>query len=397
MNCNGILIVSRLTQNFQIVTIFGNDQLRQPPCFCRKIDLFSLNVSLAALIIKLVLLFGCSLILIMAVGLSFIRNKSQANVVLIALTLICGVWSYFATVGVFELNQLLPHLNKAYLPFLAMTGPLWLRYNQSLFFQPRVSQFEILHIVPALLCLLLSMPFYLQTSEFKREYVETLFYDLPTMSIYLATRLAEITTIVYVMVTLRLLWLIIDDSGNSKSRSRAAKVMFWISSAALFAALMRTGGSVIDLQLFSVKIPCLIILFTFGILYCFIYYDPSLAGLQFKSSRLSSSVQARSDTKQKRCLVEDISNKIVEQELYLDPDITIAGLGKKLQIQPHRLSELINTNTHSNFKCFINSFRIEHAKRLLLEEPNATITDIAYAVGFNSNFSNVLLDRQYLL
>jgi AraC-like DNA-binding protein len=71
---------------------------------------------------------------------------------------------------------------------------------------------------------------------------------------------------------------------------------------------------------------------------------------------------------------------------YLDPDLTISELASQLDISQKQLSFLINTASNKNFCDFINTFRIEEAKKLLsdLSDENKTVLEVLYDSGFNS-------------
>lgn len=76
-----------------------------------------------------------------------------------------------------------------------------------------------------------------------------------------------------------------------------------------------------------------------------------------------------------------------EQRPYLDPNLTLARLARKLQVPAKQLSATINRVTGDNVSRYINRFRIEHACRLLQE--GETVTGAMLASGFNtkSNFN----------
>jgi ligand-binding sensor domain-containing protein/AraC-like DNA-binding protein len=80
-------------------------------------------------------------------------------------------------------------------------------------------------------------------------------------------------------------------------------------------------------------------------------------------------------------------NYLVEKEkIYCDAGITLQSLAEKLSIQPYQLSQLLNEKLHQGFSDFINSNRIEEAKKLLASSTGAVgkNTTAAYEVGFNS-------------
>ncbi len=80
-------------------------------------------------------------------------------------------------------------------------------------------------------------------------------------------------------------------------------------------------------------------------------------------------------------------NYLVDNEkIYLDENISLQSLAEKLNIQPYQLSQLLNEKMNQGFSDFINSYRIEEAKKILTgpggaEKKNTTV---AFDVGFNS-------------
>lgn len=81
-----------------------------------------------------------------------------------------------------------------------------------------------------------------------------------------------------------------------------------------------------------------------------------------------------------------IDTTMRSEKPYLMPDITLDILAERLDIPAKDLSMTINRLFNNNFYEFINNYRIEEAKRLLVEDSHKskTITDIYMEVGFNS-------------
>lgn len=72
---------------------------------------------------------------------------------------------------------------------------------------------------------------------------------------------------------------------------------------------------------------------------------------------------------------------------YLDPNLNLSELSYKLALTPRELSELLNGSIGVHFFDFINGYRVEHAKTLLLESPKRSIIQILHESGFNSKSS----------
>ena len=77
---------------------------------------------------------------------------------------------------------------------------------------------------------------------------------------------------------------------------------------------------------------------------------------------------------------------MLQQKFYAHPDITLDKLAEAAGYPAKKVSLTIKQAYQLNFYEYVNSHRIKAAKMLLADKgPEAkTITDIYYAVGFNS-------------
>ena len=82
--------------------------------------------------------------------------------------------------------------------------------------------------------------------------------------------------------------------------------------------------------------------------------------------------------------VERIEAYMRQEKPYLNPEVTIDMLANGLGVSPNALSVTLNQHFQMNFYEFINRYRIEEAKKMLIHDDNKTITQIFYDVGFNS-------------
>lgn len=74
------------------------------------------------------------------------------------------------------------------------------------------------------------------------------------------------------------------------------------------------------------------------------------------------------------------------KKTYTKNDLTLNDLAEHLAIPAHHLSQIINDRLQQNFYDFVNNYRVEEAKRRLLDPAyqHLTILAIAYEVGFSS-------------
>ncbi|MCP5046696.1 MAG: helix-turn-helix domain-containing protein [bacterium] len=77
-----------------------------------------------------------------------------------------------------------------------------------------------------------------------------------------------------------------------------------------------------------------------------------------------------------------------EQNIYREESVSLKTLAEQLEISTRQLSKLINEKLDKTFYDLINYYRIEEAKRMLLDEKKQmSIIEIAFYVGFNSKSS----------
>ncbi|RLA59941.1 MAG: hypothetical protein DRR04_07060 [Gammaproteobacteria bacterium] len=111
-------------------------------------------------------------------------------------------------------------------------------------------------------------------------------------------------------------------------------------------------------------------------------------GQRFKDRRAGSSLKYQStglDSEQAQQYWDKLQVLMKTDQPHLAPDLSLAELAQKLAIQPAHLSQVINSCAHMNFYDFINGYRIQAAKSLLLEGASQwSILDIALEAGFNS-------------
>ncbi|CAG5067446.1 hypothetical protein DYBT9623_00167 [Dyadobacter sp. CECT 9623] len=96
--------------------------------------------------------------------------------------------------------------------------------------------------------------------------------------------------------------------------------------------------------------------------------------------------QERLSESQIAALKEKLEKLMRSEKVFLDNELSLPGLSQKMHISIHELSYLINKVYGQNFFAFVNGYRIEEAKRLLLsgETEKLNMLGIAYESGFNS-------------
>lgn len=83
-------------------------------------------------------------------------------------------------------------------------------------------------------------------------------------------------------------------------------------------------------------------------------------------------------------LIAQLKNEIEQQQLFKNPNLKIKDVAREMHISVQQLSLLINDNFNQTFNTFINTYRVEDAKRLLIEKEHFTLEAIGYEAGFSS-------------
>lgn len=83
---------------------------------------------------------------------------------------------------------------------------------------------------------------------------------------------------------------------------------------------------------------------------------------------------------------EQIEKLLTEEQVYLEPELTLLDIAKRLQTNISNLSLVINTSFQSNFNDLINRYRVNHFIALLdnAEHKKQTLLSLAFESGFNS-------------
>ena len=83
---------------------------------------------------------------------------------------------------------------------------------------------------------------------------------------------------------------------------------------------------------------------------------------------------------------EKLKSIILEEELFLNPKLSIHDLSERTGIPRRQISQLLNQNMGVNFFDYINSFRVEYFKEKLIDPKSApfTIQALAEKSGFQS-------------
>lgn len=112
--------------------------------------------------------------------------------------------------------------------------------------------------------------------------------------------------------------------------------------------------------------------------------QPSTGKANLECLEHSNGARAFLDDEDVERIAVRLGRVVDETEILFDPLLSMPKLANTIGATPNQLSHVLNQHLGKSFFDFVNEVRTREASRLLIEEPDRTILDIATSVGFNS-------------
>jgi AraC-like DNA-binding protein len=369
------------------------------------------------------------------------NKENNANLLLALFVFVLALRLSFMVLDVAGFLNLSPHLIELDAPIAFLFGPLLFLYVNKLT-SPSFYKVNILHFLPFILAVVISLPFYWQSAEFKLAW----FTDTPTT--LLGLWYLTIFDMIFIPLKLVILALYIvcvyqrliqhrtdiaDDFSNVEKISLTWLMrlfstivllfLFWVFSETIEIYVEPCSESVMGIscgELESIVIG-LRRLAEYGLVICF--YLISIYGLKqpviFTVNRITKindskniidlsdekKIESITETKeqlmirdekyQNSSLTEELSAKVFDEitrfinqdNLYLDSELSLSQLALQSGFSKHHLSQAINQCANKTFFDFINYLRVEYAQSLLHREHKMNVLEVSVAAGFNSRSS----------
>lgn len=341
-------------------------------------------------ILDIISIISLALLLLLGTVLLGKLGKNRLSNILLS----CFMFSNALLIGYFLLNSF-DIINFYDTPvFYLLLGPFLYLYIKSLCDKDFIlKRIHIIHLSPFLLCslyLLLRAQFntslsneIIPISDFTLSVIENLIFNV-ILSIQI------ILYMVYSFISIHNYRILIMSYFSSVEKIDLNWLYFIINAFIIMwlldicnSILVFTGTEIPGLHSLLFNIAMTInFMFASYVVYRGLQHSDHLSGIK-ESSKYSSSRLTESDSNR---YYNELSAYMEEQKPYTIASISITGLAEKTNIPQRYLSQIINEKFNQNFFDFINKYRIEEAKRLILDlkDPKKTILEILYEVGFNS-------------
>ena len=348
----------------------------------------------AQLLVALNLLGVAQALLLGAALLTVKRGNRIANRFLAAFVIVIAICVGGATMATDRFIPQYPHLLKIQDPFMLLGAPLLFLYVGTLIKgRARSGKKDLLHFLPFALSFLGLLPFYVQSAEAKLFSVGS-YYDF--WARWSAIR--SVTLIVQFIIYLSLIaWMFVGYSRKLKRQTSPAEesalfqVRFMLATLTAIWVFGTLKFLLIEIfpayntETVDLLIPASLSLFVYAMGYLGLRKPEGLTGREElpppRRYEKSTLTLERADT-----YVQRLLDLMKTQKPYMDSGLTLQKLAKALAISPHHLSQTINEQLNQSFIDFINAYRIEEAKRMLVdpEKKHYSILAVSEEVGFNS-------------
>lgn len=254
-----------------------------------------------------------------------------------------------------------------------------------------VKIFTIQPVVIFVIILLFYMP--LNTAE-KIEFIKTDFYSFSNHTYsfacfqFLIYTLYYLQFIIFISIFIRLYFI-------NKKREKVSNTKFFFLPGWLFvliAAIIIYELMYIVLILYNVNTttiePLSNLLFLLFLGFLAIKHDEMI--INSKLERVNIKTGGFSDKKDidkntSTEVMRDFENLIIIQKLYKNPGLKLEHIAKKMHLPIKKLSSIINQTTGKDFSNYINSVRIDDAKKLIKEQTGKTrIENIYLEIGYHT-------------
>ncbi len=289
-----------------------------------------------------------------------------------------------------------PHLLGVFTPFYFTIGPLFFIYVKVLT-TPRFffSKKYLLHFIPFGLSFLTWVPFYFHSGSHKLYlYTNSLIRSPVETNIIRIIRLAHL--LIYLILVLHMVKrhkTNIKECFSSIDRIKLGWIQFLailIASDVIGYFVMTVLGAVHP-ELYEVRKTIFgiwksIVIFLIG--YKGLTQPIIFLGREGREEKEKYSYSKLTPT-QSEVYLKKLQEYMNVEKPYLENELSLNGLAEKVDIPPRYLSQVINEKLNQNFFDFVNRYRVEEAKKLLLypANPDDSILEIAFDCGFNTKSS----------
>ena len=327
------------------------------------------------------------------------RHNLQANRLLGALALVLAVFIMGALLKTTRYYVVWPHLTLIHDPGLFAIAPLMYLYVKTLRTKGGLRRRDALHFIPVLACAVYLTPYFVQSGPAKVAFLRS---GSGNTWYFVKSALLLVQGSLYLVAMVRLLMPRVGGARALWQAGLRSATAQWKFVAGLLACVIVLGA----LRLYdffgvprhfhieaNLVLPFVASLTVYWMAYLALT-RPETVTFVVTPAR-SERIGLRPDQIEKH--VARLLALMEHEKPFRDGNLTVKALAEKLGLPAAQLSALINERLAENFVDFVNRYRIQEAKRLLLDgsKRHYSVVAIGDEVGFNSKSAFNAAFRKY--
>ncbi|MDH7445134.1 AraC family transcriptional regulator [Aquimarina sp. 2201CG14-23] len=278
-------------------------------------------------------------------------------------------------------------------------GPLLYSYITK--FYSNTFKVKWYHFIPALLCFVMNGFYFIKTQGFLeiKEYKnEPILYFLEVINY---PWLAALSFIIYLITIKDFITFHKGENESQYQNTRKKWSDFLLNLFFVFAMAYISYYVLVRFSFFSIhwdyaiSFSMSIGIYAIGYM---VYKEPSIFNGELLSNLFLREIDSHEFTDTtKEEFYSKLLTHITINKPYLDNNLRLVQLADDVGFSSHTLSKIINEKANKNFNQFINEYRLEEAKKLLLEDISSSIKTIYFDVGFNNKatFNNAFKNKYH--
>jgi AraC-like DNA-binding protein len=357
--------------------------------------------------LTLFLVLGVAQGLFLALLLLTRRENAAANRILAGALVAFAIFLAEAALYAGNHYRGFPHLIGISQPVVFLFGPAIYLYVREVGGEPvRPGWIALLHFAPAAVVVLYFLPFYASSGSHKIAFLETLLRDGAPLDVRIVEWLKLPHGAAYTLATfgaLRRYRRRLEDNFSTLDRINLGwlrnlmiGVLITWGVAITYFVLNLLGMGVRGVDWSPVSLVLVVVLYMIGILglrqpevfWPAVLGDPREEATAAVEPSADEPKYRKSglDPERAAAIEQALTALMSDEQPQNDADLTLQQLADRLAVSPHNLSEVINARVGTTFHDFVNGYRVEEARRRLVDPATAHLTILAIALesGFRS-------------
>lgn len=286
---------------------------------------------------------------------------------------------------------------------LLLCGPFIFLYTHSVIYKKfELSKKKFVHFIPFIISFGISELSYLAAgASMQIQILHKIMERQLPLPVYIGSSIIYVHFFAYLFVSLRSVKQYEIAAANQFSESKKITLGWLKTTIWFFLALMIVSAvnSYLSFQsrenIYFIVLSLMIfllLLFIIFVLFKALHNPQIFSGWdekQIEEATQAPKLAPLQPDEEKQKILQKLQQHMQAAKPFLEPELTLDELANQLSVKSKLLSQTINELLQQNFFEFINSYRIEEAKRLLNnpKDKKITVLEVMYEVGFNSKSS----------